>query len=204
METDDHSGYTCAGAGGQQTCTSVTSKGEVQIAMCDGTKTIFSDITLPTQLSGDVSLEALTLYAPMIQAVIWEEDLPSATSTSTGTSTSSWVLGATITRHYNSGAESGSGLSTGAQVAITFVSIVVGLGIVAVAALLLRRRRRPKVSDEATHNKPQVTHGKPQATYDKPQLDSREVNSMSGYGPSQQHTLGTGELEGTPARYELP
>jgi hypothetical protein len=172
--------------------------------MCDGTKTIFSDITLPTQFSGDASLEALTLCAPMIQAVTWEEDLPSSTSTSTGTSTSSWLLGATITRHYNSGPGSGSGLSTGAQAAIVFVSIVVGLGIVAVAALLLRRRRRPKVSDEATHNKPQVTHGKPQVTYDKPQLDSREVNPMSGYGPSQQHTHGTGELDGTPARYELP
>src|SRR6478736_5118198 len=74
LGTNEYSGYTCAEAGGHQTCTSVTSKGEVQIAMCDGTSTIYHELTLPASISGARSLEYITLYAPMIQAVSGKRD----------------------------------------------------------------------------------------------------------------------------------
>ncbi|RFN52854.1 hypothetical protein FIE12Z_2867 [Fusarium flagelliforme] len=136
------SGYTCAEAGGHQTCTSVTSKGEVQIAMCDGTSTIFSDLTLPAKISGARSLEALTLYAPMIQAVSGERDsgelasgssrieekIVSATSragvisrpasSSSTTSASSTISLIMLETVWVSDSGSWSGLSRGAQAGI--------------------------------------------------------------------------------------
>lgn len=188
MGTDEYSDYTCGNFEGKQTCTSVTTKGEVQIAWCDGTTMVHSEITLPLGVPSSRSIEAITLYAPMIQAVSGEGDFGQLSTTSSATSTSQDYIGGTVYGDSDSG--SGSGLSTGAQAGIGVGVSVVGLGILAAAWLLWRRRRRPKVNDEVT--------------YDKPQLDSREVNGPSELGMAPpQSTHGTGELDGTLARQEL-
>ena len=180
--------------------------------MCDGTSTIYKELTLPASISGARSLKAITLYAPMIQAVSGERDsgedasgisrieekivsrtsragdISMRASSSSTSSEASNTTGATGDVDSDSG--SGGGLSTGAQAGIGVGVSVFGLGILAAAWLLWRRRKRSKVNDEVT--------------YDKPQLDSRQVNGMSESGMAPpDYTPGTGEVDGTSARQEL-
>lgn len=180
--------------------------------MCDGTSTIYKELTLPASISGARSLEAITLYAPMIQAISGERDsaddgsgisrieekivsktsragdISLRASSSSTTSAASNTTGATGDVDSDSG--SGGGLSTGAQAGIGVGVSVFGLGILAAAGLLWRRRKRLKVKNEVI--------------YDKPQLDSREVNGTRETGTAPpEYRPGTGEIDGTSARQEL-
>lgn len=65
------SGYTCAQPGGPQTCTTIASRGSLQVASCSNQKTVLNWLTLPATVTDEtstVSLDGITIFAPMIPA----------------------------------------------------------------------------------------------------------------------------------------
>ncbi|KAI1064830.1 hypothetical protein LB507_001228 [Fusarium sp. FIESC RH6] len=156
------SGYECAGPGGRQTCTSVASIGSLQVASCSTRETVLNWLTLPatfTEETSTVTLEGVTIYAPMFQLNWREKDLPLSTTLSSeaGNTRSTAPSTATYTAASESSTNSSSseGLSTGAQAGIGAGVAVVGLAIIG-AALYLWRRRRAKVppTSELAANEP--------------------------------------------------
>ncbi|CAG7555681.1 unnamed protein product [Fusarium equiseti] len=157
-------GYECAGPGGRQTCTSVASIGSLQVASCSTSETVLNWLTLPatfTEETSTVTLEGLTVYAPMFQLNWREKDLPLSTtlSSETGSTGSPGPSTATDTATSESSKNSSSsgGLSTGAQAGIGVGVAVVGLAIIAAALYLWRRiRARVPATSELAGNEPKA------------------------------------------------
>ncbi|KAH6993800.1 hypothetical protein EDB82DRAFT_524880 [Fusarium venenatum] len=146
--------------------------------------TILRSVTAPTRFTIETRstvTENITVHAPMFQLAGLKRLEPVST-----TSTSTWTE--TPASHIKS--DSGGGLSTGAQAGIGVGVGVIGLGIIGAAFYLWRRRGRS-----------------PKSGLESSQLDSQEIKPPGELGgtplsPPPQYT--PVELDGTPARQELP
>lgn len=179
--TDGTSGYTCAQPGGPQTCTTIASRGSLQVASCSNQKTVLNWLTLPATVTDEtstVSLDGITIFAPMIQLNYREKDL-SLSSGSTGSTNTDSAPAETSTNESFSDGSSSGGLSTGAKAGIGAGVGVVGLGIIGAAFYLWRRRKRatPSAAEletkEDTKNAGSVlTYGSPPPQYPPVELDA--------------------------------
>ncbi|KAF5021636.1 hypothetical protein F66182_6336 [Fusarium sp. NRRL 66182] len=150
------SGYMCAQPGGPQTCTSVASRGSLQVASCSSRKTILNWLTLPATLTEELAgqettINGITIYAPMFQINKQETDLSLSTALSTESTQSNSITTVTEIADFRSpGGAARGGLSTGAQAIIGAVAGCIGLAIVGVVFCLWRNRRRNKRSAATT------------------------------------------------------
>ncbi|RKK91409.1 hypothetical protein BFJ68_g16211 [Fusarium oxysporum] len=155
--------------------------GSLQVASCSKQKTVLNWLTLPATVTDEtstMSLDGITIFAPMIQLNYREKDL-SLSSGSTRSTTTVSVPAETGTNESFSDGSSSGGLSTGAKAGIGAGVGVVGLAIIGAAFYLWRRRKRPTPptaeleTKEDTKNAGSVlTYGSPPPQYPPVELDA--------------------------------
>ncbi|KAF4337493.1 hypothetical protein FBEOM_8634 [Fusarium beomiforme] len=174
------SGYTCASPGGPQTCSTIISRGSLQVASCSTKETVLNWMTLPATVTEDTStatIDGITIYAPMFQLNWRDKDL-SLSSGSTRSATTVSVPEETGTSSSSSDGSSSGGLSTGAQAGIGVGVGVVGLAIIGAAFYLWRRRKRAtpvaelETKGDQKAAEPVLTHGSPPPQYPPAELDA--------------------------------